>query len=127
MKISNNGENVLSDLLVCNQGGDYFMLLRFTVELRHLELLSFAQASTHIPSANAKKSKWQIFGPSNHRAKNLNFRNPTYYIPLDPEFYADHYSQKNYTLKSNCKKDIIHSVSLYAKTLVGAKMKIFKN
>ena len=92
MKISNNGENVLSDLLVCNQGGDYFMLLRFTVELRHLELLSFAQASTHIPSANAKKSKWQIFGPSNHSAKNQNFRNPKNYIPLDPEFYADYYS-----------------------------------
>ena len=56
-------------------------LLRFTVELRHLELLSFAQASTHIPS-----------GSSNHRAKNQNFRNPKNYIPLDPEFYADHYS-----------------------------------
>ena len=68
------------------------MLLRFTVELRHLELLSFAQASTHIPSANAKKSKLQIFGPSNHRAKNQNFRNSKSYIPLNPEFYADHYS-----------------------------------
>ena len=112
---------------IFKQGGDYFKLLKFTVELRHLELFSFAQASTNIASPNAKKSKWQIFGPSNHRAKNLNFRNPTYYIPLDPEFYADHYSQKNYTLKSNCKKDIIHSVSLYAKTLVGAKMKICKN
>ena len=67
------------------------MLLRFTVELRHLELLSFAQASTHIPSANTKKPKWQIFGPSNHSAKNQNFRNPKDYIPLDPEFYADHY------------------------------------
>ena len=33
-------------------------------------------------------------GPSNHRAKNQNFRNSTYYIPLDPEFYADHYSHK---------------------------------
>ena len=98
-----------------------------TVELRHLELLSFAQASTHIASANAKKSK-KIFGPSNHKAKNQNFRNPTYYIPLDPEFYADHYSQKkDYTLKSNCKKDIFHSVSLYPKALFGAKRKIFNN
>ena len=127
MTISSNGENVLSDLFVFKQSGDYFKFLRFTGELINLELLSFTQASTHIASADAKKSKWQIFGPSNHRAKNLNFRNPTYYIPLDPEFYADHYLQKNYTLKSNCKKDIIHSVSLYAKTLVGAKMKIFKN
>ena len=127
MTMSSNGENVLSDLFVFKQSGDYFKFLRFTGELINLELLSFTQASTHIASADAKKSKWQIFGPSNHRAKNLNFRNPTYYIPLDPEFYADHYSQKNYTLKSNCKKDIIHSVSLYAKTLVGAKMKIFKN
>ena len=36
---------------------------------------------------------------------------------MDPEFYADHYSQKDYTLKSNCKKDINHNVSLYPKTL----------
>ena len=36
-------------------GGDYFKLLRFTVELRHLELLSFARASTYIASANARK------------------------------------------------------------------------
>ena len=93
MKISNNGENVLSDFFVFNQGGDYFKLLRFTVELRPFKLLSFAQASTHIPSANAKKSKWQIFGPSNHRAKNQNFRNSKNYIPLNPDFYADHYSK----------------------------------
>ena len=71
MKISNNGGNVLSDFFVFNLGGDYFKLLRFTVELRPFKLV---QASTHIPSANAKKSKWQIFGPSNHRAKNQNFR-----------------------------------------------------
>ena len=96
--------------------------------MRHLELLPFAQASTHIPSANTKKSKWQIFGPSSHRAKNQNFRNSTYYIPLDPEFYADHYShKKRLYLESNCKKDIIHSLSLYPKTLFGAKMKIFNN
>ena len=63
MKISNNGENVLSDFFGFYVGGDYFKFLRFTVEMRHLELLSFAQASTHIASANAKKSKWQIFGP----------------------------------------------------------------
>ena len=46
---------------------------------------------------------------------------------MDPEFYADHYSQKDYTLKSNCKKKINHNVSLYPKALFGAKMKIFKN
>ena len=112
---------------VFNYVGDFFKLLRYTVELRHLELLSFAQASTHIPSANAKKSKWQIFGPSNHRAKNKKLRNPTNYIPSDPEFYADHYSQKDYTLESNCKKDISHSLSLCPKILFGSKMKIFKN
>ena len=91
MKISNNGENVLSDFSVFNQGGDYFKLLRFTVESRPFKLLSFVQASTHISSANAKKSKWQMFGPSNHRAKNQNFRNSKNYIPLDLEFYADNY------------------------------------
>ena len=90
-----------------------------------MELLSFAQASTHIACANA--DIWQIFGPSNHKAKNQNYRNPANYIPSDPEFYTDHYSQKDYTLASNCKKDIGHSVSLYPKTLFGAKMKIFKN
>ena len=127
MTISSNGENVLSDLFVFKQSGDYFKFLRFTGELINLELLSFTQASTHIASADAKKSKWQIFGPSNHRAKNQNFRNPTYYIPLNPEFYVDHYSQKKgYTLKSNCKKDI-HSVSLYPKTLFRAKLKMFNN
>ena len=73
--------------------------------LKHLEKLSSAQASAHIASANAKKSKWQKFGPSAHRAKNQNFRNPKNYTTLDPEFYADHYSQKGYTLKSNCNKD----------------------
>ena len=52
----------------------------------------------------SKKSKWWIFVPRTHRAKNQNFRNPTNYIPIDPEFYADDYSQKDYTLKSNCKK-----------------------
>ena len=92
-------------------------LFRFTVGLRHLEKLSFAQASAHIASANAKKSEWQIFKRSAHRAKNQNFRNPTNYIPLDREIYANHYSQKDYTLKSNCKKDISHNVSLYLKTL----------
>ena len=81
--------------------------------------MSFAQASAYIASANTKKPKWQIFGPSNHRAKNQNFRNPTNHIPLDPEFYAYHYSQKDYILKSNCKKDIRHNVPLYPKTLCG--------
>ena len=57
MKMSNNGENVLSDSLFFKSGEDYFKFLRFNVELRHSELLSFAQASTHIASANAKKSK----------------------------------------------------------------------
>ena len=105
---------------------DSFKLFRFTVGLVHLEKLSFAQASTHIASANAKKLKWQIFGPSDHRAKNQNFRNPTNYIPLDPELYAYHYSQKDYTLKSNCKKDNCRNVSLYLKTLCGTKLIIFK-
>ena len=39
-------------------------------------------------------------------ANTKKFRNPTNYIPIDLEFYADHYSQKDYTLKSNVKKDI---------------------
>ena len=64
-----------------------------------MEKSSFAQASAHRASANAKKSKSQIFEPSAHRAKNENFWNPTSYISLDPEFYADHYSQKDCTLK----------------------------
>ena len=104
-----------------------FKLFRFTFGLSHLKKLSFAQPSAYIASANAKNSKWWIFGPSTRRAKNQNFRNPTNHIPMDPEFYADHYSQKDYTLKSNCKKDINHNVSLYPKTLFGAKTKIFKN
>ena len=103
-----------------------FKLFRFTVGLSHLEKLSFAQASAHIASANTKKSKWQIFGPNNHRAKNQNFRNPANYIPLDPEFYAYHFSQEEYTLKNNCKKGICHNVSLHSKTLCGTKIIIFK-
>ena len=71
------------------QGGDYF---RFIVELSHLKKMAFAQASAYIASANAKKSKWWVFEPSTCRAKNQNFRNPTNYIPIDPEFYANHYS-----------------------------------
>ena len=47
-----------------------FRLFRFAVVLRHLEQLPFAQASAHMASANGKKSKSQIFGPSAHRAKN---------------------------------------------------------
>ena len=47
-------------------------------------------------------------------------------MPLDPEFYAYHYSQKDYTLKSNCKKDIRHNVSLHSKTMYGMKMIIFE-
>ena len=47
-----------------------FKLLRFTVGLSHLEKLSFVQISAHIASAIAKKSKWQIFGPGDHMAKN---------------------------------------------------------
>ena len=97
---------------------------KFTFGLRHIELLSFAQASAHIASGNAKKSKWQIFG---YLAKNQNFRNPTNCLPLDSAFYADHYLQKHFTLKSNCKKDISHSMSQYPKAPFGAKMKIFKN
>ena len=70
-----------------------FKLFRFTVWLSHSEkIFSFAQASAHIASVNTKIPKWQIFGPSNHRAENQNFRNPTNQILLDPEFYAYHYS-----------------------------------
>ena len=69
-------------------------MFKFTVGLSHLGKLSFAQASAHIASANAKKTKWQIFGASDHRAKNQDFRSPTNYIPLDPKFHAYHYSQK---------------------------------
>ena len=76
-----------------------FKLFRFTVLLAHLEQSPFAQASAHMASANAKKSKSQIFGPSAHRAKNQNFWNPVNYIPLDPEFYANHYSQRLYLEK----------------------------
>ena len=46
---------------------------------------------------------------------------------IDPKFYADHYSQKNYTLKSNCKKDVNRNVAPYPETLFEAKMLIFKN
>ena len=35
-----------------------------------------------------KKIKFWVFGPSNHRAKNQNFRNLTSYIPIDPECYV---------------------------------------
>ena len=42
--------------------------------------------------------------PSAHRAKNQIFRNPKNYIQLDPEFYTDHFSQKDYTLKSDFNK-----------------------
>ena len=48
-------------------------LFRFTVVLGHLEQSPFAQASAHMASENAKKSKSQIFGPSAHRDKNQNF------------------------------------------------------
>ena len=67
--------------------------------LGHLEQSPFAQASDQMASENAKKSKSQIFGPSAHRDKNQNFWNPTNYIPLDPEFYADHYLQRLYLKK----------------------------
>ena len=98
-------------------GDDYFKFLRFNVELRLLELLSFVLDTYSF----CKRQKIKmIFGPSNLRAKNQIFRNPTYYIWLDPEFYADHYSHKKYyTFKSNCKKDIIHSVSLYRASFFG--------
>ena len=84
-----------------------FKLLRFTSGLSHLEKLPFVVSSIHITSANAKKSKWQIFGTSDHSSKNQHFRNPTNYTPLDPEFYTDHYLQRDYTLKRNCNKDKI--------------------
>ena len=83
-----------------------FKLSRFTVELGHLEKILFAQASACIASVNAKKSKWKIFNPSTYWTKCQNFRNPTNYISLDPEFYADRYLQEDYTLKSNCNKDM---------------------
>ena len=64
-----------------------------------LQKSPFAQANAH-----AKKS--QMFEPSDHRAKNQHFWNPTNYRPLHSEFYTDHYSQKDCTLKSNFKKDM---------------------
>ena len=81
-----------------------FKLFWFAVGLSQLENLSFAQASARIASANAKKLKWQILGPNTHRAKNQNFRNTTNYIPLNAEFYTDHYLQKDYTWKVTVKK-----------------------
>ena len=39
-----------------------FKLFRFTVLLAHLEQSPFAQASAHMASANAKKSKSQYLG-----------------------------------------------------------------
>ena len=86
----------------------------------------FAQASAPIASANTKKSKWQIFGPNNLRAKNQNFRNPANYIPLDPEFYAYHYSQEEYTLKSNWKRYLPQCVTTFKNTVCGTKIIIFK-
>ena len=47
-----------------------------------------------------------MFGPIAYRAKFQNFRNPTNYILLDPEFYDNHYLQKNYALENNCNKDM---------------------
>ena len=82
------------------------MLFRLTAGLSTLEILSFAQGSMHIASANAKNSKCWIFRISTYSAKNINFRNPLSDIPRDPKFYADYYSQKDFNLKSNCKKDI---------------------
>ena len=64
-----------------------------------LQKSPFAQANVH-----AKKS--QMCEPSDHRAKNQHFWNPTNYRPLHSEFYTDHYSQKDCTLKSNFKKDM---------------------
>ena len=46
------------------------------------------------------------FWPSTHGTKVQNFRNPIKYMSVDPEFYADHYLQNNYNLKSNCNKDM---------------------
>ena len=83
-----------------------FKLFRFTLGMNHLEKLLLAQASACIASTNAKKSKWQIIGPSVYRAKFQYFRNPTNYIPLDLEFYVDHYSRKDNTLKSKYNKDM---------------------
>ena len=59
----------------------------------------------------------RYLGQATIRVKNQNFWNPTNYIPLEPEFYADHYSQKdvlkigwdyftNFTLKSKFNKDM---------------------
>ena len=81
-------------------------VVQIYVGFSHLEKSPFAQARAYIAFANAKKSKSQIFGPSVQRAKNQNFWNLTNYIPLDPEFYADHYSQKDCTLESNFNKDM---------------------
>ena len=83
-----------------------FKLFRFTFGLGHLEKLPFVQACACTASADAKKSKWQIFSSSTYKTKFQNFRNPINYIPLDPEFYGDHYLQEDYTLKSNCNKDM---------------------
>ena len=97
--IVNNSVGAISQ----NSSENPFKLFRFNVGLSHLEKLTFVQASACIAFANAKKSK-EIFGPSAHRAKNQSFRKPTNHIPLDPEFYASHYLQKDYTLKINCNK-----------------------
>ena len=46
-------------------------------------------------------------------AKNQNFRNPTYYILLDPEFYTDHYSQKKTIPQRVTVKKILFTVCHY--------------
>ena len=97
-----------------------FRFSGFTVGLSHLEKLSFAQASAYISFCKCQKH------PKGQKSYQ-NFRSPTNYTPIDPDFFADHHSQKDSTLKCNYKKDISHNVSLYTKTLFGAKMKIFKN
>ena len=66
----------------------------------------FAQGSECTASANTKKSKWQIFGPSTHRAKVHNFRKPAiytiiyHYIPITYQYITNIPLLPIYTIRS---------------------------
>ena len=132
--ISVNNENVkqwrkcaLWIFFVFKSGWNYFKFLRVTVELRHLELLSFPQASTHIASANAKKSNRYLDQATIWPKIKISETQHIIYTIRSRILCWSLFTKKDYTLKSSCKKDIIHSVSLYPKTLFGVKMKMFNN
>ena len=119
--------------LKCYQGGDYFpKLFRNLIQVVQISsgIESFGKIifCTSQSTYSFCKSKWQIFGPSDHwGTQKSKFQKSNKLHAITPRsFYADHYSQNDYTLKSNCKTDICHNMSLYPKTLCGRKMIVLK-